>query len=76
MRNQTTAPIEGWLDRVQGLIARLVYDSRVQPAAVRFTGVRDQILLTYDTDLGEIEIEARRSIDHAGIELLADHLGL
>jgi hypothetical protein len=68
VRNHKTALAEGWVDRVHGFIARLVYDSRVQPAAVRFTGVQDQILLTYETDLGEIEIETRRSIDHTGVE--------
>jgi hypothetical protein len=49
-----------WLEGAQQFVARLVYDSRVQPAAVRFAGEDDRINLTFETDTGEVDLQAER----------------
>jgi hypothetical protein len=49
-----------WLENAQRFIARLVYDSRVQPAAVRFAGQADRINLSFETETGEIDVQAER----------------
>jgi len=50
----------GWPERFVTTIARLVFDSRLQPAAVRFSDVGDQFQLGFATEDGEIDLHAQR----------------
>jgi anti-sigma factor RsiW len=50
----------GWLDVVDAIIGRLVYDSRVQPAAVRFTGTSERVQLTYEAEGVDVDLQAER----------------
>ena len=59
-RRPATAARPGWLDRVDALIARLVFDSRVQPMAVRTTGLEDRLQLAFETDDLEVDLQAER----------------
>ena len=49
-----------WLEAVDRLVARLIYDSRLQPMAVRYADTGDRIDLTYATDDAEIDLQAAR----------------
>ncbi len=51
----------GWIASIDRFIARLVYDSRLQPASVRFADNNDRITLTFETDDGEVDLQATRS---------------
>lgn len=46
-----------WLDRVQQAVAKLVYDSRVEPALAGFRGDNDGFELTFDSEAGGIELQ-------------------
>ena len=62
-RTAISAPadrVATWIENAQRFIARLVYDSRLQPAAVRFGGEDDRINLTFETESGEIDLQAER----------------
>jgi anti-sigma factor RsiW len=50
----------GWLERLQSVIATLVYDSRLQPAAVRYDAADDRLQLTYETEEASIDLQAQR----------------
>jgi len=47
----------GWLDRLERTVAALVFDSRQQPALAGLRGAADQIQLSYESEVGEIDIE-------------------
>jgi anti-sigma factor RsiW len=51
-----------WMQAVDRLVATIVYDSRVQPAAVRFAdpSAHDRITLAFETDKGEVDLQAER----------------
>lgn len=49
-----------WLDAIDAVIARLIFDSRVQPAGVRRANTGRQIQLTYATDEIEVDLQASR----------------
>jgi anti-sigma factor RsiW len=56
-------PVEtdvSWLDRLQSVVASLVYDSRVQPAAVRYGTAGNRLQLTYETKEATIDLQAER----------------
>lgn len=61
VRNSVASTVSGWIGAVDRFVARLVYDSRVQPAAVRFADNDDRITLTFATDDGEIDVQASRA---------------
>lgn len=54
------ATAAGWIASVDRFVARLVYDSRLQPASVRFADNNDRITLTFETDDGEVDLQASR----------------
>ena len=49
-----------WIAAFDRLVAKLVYDSRLQPMAVRYADTGDRIDLTYATDDAEIDLQAAR----------------
>jgi hypothetical protein len=46
-----------WLDRVQQVVAKLIYDSRVEPARAGFRGDNDGFELTVESEVGGIELQ-------------------
>jgi anti-sigma factor RsiW len=58
----TAAPPQrlAWLDRAATILARLVYDSRVQPAAVRFVDAGQVVQLAFEVNDSEIDVRAER----------------
>lgn len=58
----------GWLEAVDRFIARLVFDSRVQPVALRYADVGGRINLTYETERAEIDLQAERVSQSDGAE--------
>jgi hypothetical protein len=50
----------GWLERLDAVIARLVYDSRVQPAAVRYVDSGRRIQMSFETDDADVDLELER----------------
>ncbi|MHC5113010.1 MAG: anti-sigma factor [Planctomycetota bacterium] len=54
-----TAPA-GWLDRLTEIVARVVYDSRLQPAAVRYTDTGSRFQLSFETDAADVDLQAER----------------
>jgi hypothetical protein len=65
---QTSRP--GWLEAIDRLVARIVFDSRVQPAAVRFAGGpgNQQVTLSYECEGAEFDVQAQRieALDQKG----------
>lgn len=59
------ATVPGWLDRTGAVIARLVFDARLQPAGFRYAGARRRVQLTYEAQGLEIDVQAER-VDAAG----------
>lgn len=47
-----------WLDRVAATVARLIFDSRLQPVGVRYAGTGRRIQLTFETDDLEVDLQA------------------
>lgn len=48
-----------WLDAIDRLVAKIIFDSRVQPMAVRSaTQVADRVNLTFATDDAEVDLQA------------------
>jgi hypothetical protein len=58
----------GWLDAVDRFVARVIFDSRVQPMAVRSPAaeVAERINLTCEIPAGEIDLQAERTVDARG----------
>lgn len=54
--------LASWIESVDRFIATVIYDSRVQPAAVRFADptAGDRINLTFETEGGEVDVQAER----------------
>ena len=52
--------IESWISAIDRFAARLIYDSRVQPATVRHGQPDDRLMLTFETDEGEVDVQAER----------------
>ena len=50
-----------WLDRVTATAARLIYDSRVQPAGVRHADASRRIQLAYEADDLDVDLAAEPS---------------
>lgn len=48
----------GWLDAVDRFIARLIFDSRVTPMAVRSSALEQRINLTFELAEGELDLQA------------------
>lgn len=55
---QPAAP--SWLERVDAFIARLVFDSRLQPMGVRYAGSPLRVQLSYETEEMTIDLQAHR----------------
>jgi anti-sigma factor RsiW len=53
-------PKESWLDRVDALIASLIFDSRVQPASVRYADTENRFQLAFETRAADIDLQAER----------------
>jgi anti-sigma factor RsiW len=51
----------GWLERLENAVARLVFDSRVQTAAVRVAPGAGSFELGFETDDAEIDLRAERT---------------
>jgi hypothetical protein len=51
------------LDAIDRIVARVLFDSRIQPLAVRSAGVAERISLTFETDDSEIDVQADRIPD-------------
>ena len=54
------ATIASWTSAVDRLIARVIYNSRLQPETVRHADADDRILLTLELDDGEVDLQALR----------------
>ena len=48
-----------WPERLEAIVARLVYDSRVEPATVRFVDTGRSFQLRFETDDAEIDLQIR-----------------
>lgn len=59
-------PARSLRDAVQTVIARLIYDSRLQPAAVRAGDAQRRVQLTYAAEDIEIELQAERDLQSGG----------
>jgi anti-sigma factor RsiW len=57
-RAPVRAPRESWLDRAGAAIARLVFDSRLQPMMVR--DADDRVQMAFESDDLEIDLQMRR----------------
>jgi hypothetical protein len=66
--SSSTSRVAGWIESAQRFLAHLAYDSRVQPAAVRFAGDDDRINLTFETEEGDIDVQAERLRDEDSAE--------
>jgi hypothetical protein len=61
LRQRDSQPRTSWLDRVDAVIARLLFDSRLQPLAVRRAGMAGTwVQLAYRAGDIEVELQARR----------------
>ena len=58
-----------WLDAVDRFVARLIFDSRLQPLAVRSVDAADLVNMTFATDEAEIDVQVERHVDAMGQEL-------
>ena len=58
----------GWLEAVDRFIAKLVFDSRVQPVALRYSHADDRINLTFAADDAELDLQAERVAQAEGAE--------
>jgi hypothetical protein len=57
-----------WLDAIDRFIATLVFDSRVQPVALRYSGTDDRINLTFAADQAELDLQAERIAQAEGAD--------
>jgi hypothetical protein len=57
--------LASWMESVDRFMAKIIYDSRLQPAAVRFAdpSAQDRINLTFETEAGEVDVQAERVTD-------------
>lgn len=55
-------PVGSLSDAVRTVLARLIYDSRVQPAAVRGSDAQRRVQLTYAAEDVELEFQAERDL--------------
>ena len=55
-----------WLEGVATTVARRIFDSRLQPVAVRYADTGRRIQLTYETDDLEVDLQAERLAAAAG----------
>jgi hypothetical protein len=56
-RQQTRGPAPtGWLAAARTVVARLVFDGRAEPALAGFRGLADDGHLTWDSDLGRVDL--------------------
>ncbi len=55
-----------WLEGVARTVARRIFDSRLQPVAVRYADTGRRIQLAYETDDLEVDLEAERLAAAAG----------
>lgn len=62
--------LASWISAIDRVVARLVYDSRLQPAAVRHADTQDRLILTFETDDGEVDLQAERLPQAAGWRIL------
>jgi hypothetical protein len=60
-RRQAQPNRMGWLDAVEQFIGKLVFDSRVQPAGLRYTDAGQRMNLTYESKGAEIDLQAERT---------------
>ena len=65
---QSKANRLGWLEAVDRFIATLVFDSRVQPLALRYSQAEDRINLTFEADEVELDLQAERIPHSEGAE--------
>jgi len=65
-RSVESAP--SWLDRLQEIVARVVYDSRLQPAAVRYTDTGARFQLSFETDSADVDLQAERTAGGDGAD--------
>jgi hypothetical protein len=59
----TSTAKRSWLEAVDRIVARLVFDSRVQPLAVRFVDAGSRFNLSYRAGEGEIDLQAERQAE-------------
>ncbi|MHC5002241.1 MAG: anti-sigma factor [Planctomycetota bacterium] len=52
-----------WWETLDRIVASLVFDSRVQPAAVRYADAGDRIQLSYEAAGADVELQAERTDD-------------
>ncbi len=55
----------GLLEHLDAIVAKLVYDSRIQPSAVRYADTADHIQLSFEADEMDIDLQAERQADEA-----------
>jgi hypothetical protein len=56
-------PVESkpsWLEKIDAVIASLIYDSRVQPAAVRYADASARFQLSFETEAADLDLQAER----------------
>ena len=58
----------GWIEAVEQFIAKLVFDSRVQPVALRYTDAGQRVNLTFEGQGAEIDLQAERMQRSDGAE--------
>ena len=49
-----------WMDRLTEVVARIVYDSRLQPAAVRYQDAGTRFQMSFETDEADVDLQAER----------------
>jgi hypothetical protein len=52
----------GWLDRVDELLGRLVFDSRAQPALAGYRGAEDGFSLTFESEAGVVDVQIDQAV--------------
>lgn len=52
--------VANWLQAIDRFVATLIYDSRVQPASVRFAESDDRRTMTFQTADGDVDLQAER----------------
>lgn len=53
----TTKSVTSWLAAVDRFVASLIFDSRTQPAMAGYRGTAEAVRLSFECELGEIDIE-------------------
>ena len=61
-----TAPGASWIDRVGAAMAELIFDSRLQPLAVRAAGTAERIHLAFQADAAQVDLQATPRSDAPG----------